>query len=240
MKLTNCRPDPFALFGGYHDAHCHLDFMSNGEDVARAADEAGMTIFANTVTPAGFAAARKRFASFENVRVGLGMHPWWADESFDSRAFERLASTTPFIGEVGLDFSAKHAENREAQLDAFTWIANICARQGSKLLSLHAVKSANTVLDILEGASTLATCTCIFHWFSDSSDALQRALKAGCYFSVNPMMLATRRGREYVRQLPVDRLLCETDAPPGEDVPYEFAQLAASIDDVRAALSAKP
>ncbi|MFR2031814.1 MAG: TatD family hydrolase, partial [Collinsella sp.] len=33
------------------------------------------------------------------------------------------------------------------------------------------------------------------------------------YFSVNERMLATKRGREYVRQIPLDRLLLETDAP---------------------------
>ena len=45
------------------------------------------------------------------------------------------------------------------------------------------------------------------------SDELVRARNAGCYFSVNERMLATKRGREYARQIPLDRQLLETDAP---------------------------
>jgi len=237
MKITDCRPDPHAVLGPLHDAHCHLDFMSNGEDVARAAAHDGVKVFANTVDLDGFEKARKRFGNHPNVLVGVGTHPWWVDDSFNPNRFERLARQTEFVGEVGLDFSSKHAANREAQINAFALIANICARQGRKLLSIHAVKSASTVLDILERADTLATCTCIFHWFSGSGDELVRAREAGCYFSVNPMMLATRRGREYVRQLPADRLLVETDAPPEQGEPYPYAELAASLELVRQALN---
>jgi len=236
MKITDCRPDPHAALGPLHDAHCHLDFMSNGEEVARAAAHDGVNIFANTVDLNGFEAARERFKDHPNVFVGMGTHPWWVDESWDLDRFERLAKHSKFIGEVGLDFSAKHEANRKEQIDAFTFIAHICARQGAKLLSIHAVKSASTVLDILERADTLATCTCIFHWFSGSGDELVRAREAGCYFSVNPMMLATRRGREYVRQLPADRLLVETDAPPEQGAPYPYTELAASLELVRQAL----
>ena len=233
------RPDPREVLGPLYDAHCHLDFMSNGEDVARHAQADGMCLFANTATPSGYIRAQARFAPFENVFVGLGMHPWWVDDAFDGDEFERLALETRYIGEVGLDFGKRGEANRDAQLAAFMQIAQICARQGSKLLSIHAVRSASTILDILEESDTLATCSCIFHWFSGSSDELNRALKVGCYFSVNPMMLATRKGREYVRQLPAERLLAETDAPPGEDVVYDYAELAKSLESVRSAINDK-
>ena len=45
---------------GLHDMHCHLDFMENGEEVAREAERAGSLLFATTVTPAGYEAARQR------------------------------------------------------------------------------------------------------------------------------------------------------------------------------------
>ena len=210
--------------------------MSNGEEVAREAHAAGFALFANTVTPSGYRTARARFADAPGICLGLGMHPWWVDGTvFDSEEFEALAHTTSFIGEVGLDFGKRGQSlgNQREQLDTFTAIANICARQGGKLLSIHSVKAANEVLDVLEHADVFATCTCIFHWFSDSSDALDRARKDGCYFSINPHMLETRRGREYIRQIPPNRLLLETDDPPGEGVPYDFATMAASLQRVR-------
>ena len=164
------------------------------------------------------------------------MHPWWVDDAaFDPEEFEVLARTTRYIGEVGLDFGKRgqNLGNQREQLCAFTAIANTCARQGGKLLSIHSVKAANEVLDVLERANAFATCTCIFHWFSDSGDALDRARKDGCFFSINPHMLETRRGREYIRQIPLDHLLVETDDPPGEGVPYEFGTMAASLQRVR-------
>ena len=53
----------------------------------------------------------------------------------------------------------------------------------------------------------------IFHWFSGSSAQLKRARDLGCFFSVNAFMLQTKRGREYAKAIPLDRLLIETDLP---------------------------
>ena len=85
------------------------------------------------------------------------------------------------------------------------------------MISIHAVRSAGAVLDVLESHGLLIpnpdSPVIIFHWFSGTSDELVRAREAGCYFSVNERMLATKRGREYARQIPLDRLLLETDSP---------------------------
>ena len=59
-----------------HDAHVHLDFMANDEQVASDANSANIALFANTVTPDGWATAQARFSGFGNVHVGWGMHPW--------------------------------------------------------------------------------------------------------------------------------------------------------------------
>ena len=85
------------------------------------------------------------------------------------------------------------------------------------MISIHAVRSAGAVLDVLESHGLLIpnsdSPAIIFHWFSGTSDELARARNAGCSFSVNERMLASKRGREYARQIPLDRLLLETDAP---------------------------
>ena len=44
-------------------------------------------------------------------------------------------------------------------------------------------------------------------------EAVQRAIDAGCLFSVNERMLKTKRGRAYARAIPEGRLLIETDFP---------------------------
>ena len=147
--------------------------------------------------------------------------------------FERLAKDERFIGEVGLDFGRDRAATRDAQVAAFERVARACAG-GGKVLSIHAVKAAGEALDVLERAGALVGNACIFHWFSGTSDELQRAVRAGCFFSINPRMLASKRGRAYAQAVPAERLLLETDAPsqPGEryDAPAEAARLAAMLE----------
>lgn len=86
-----------------------------------------------------------------------------------------------------------------------------------KLISIHAVNAAAAALDALEQAGAFALHHVIFHWFSGTSDDLHRAVELGCFFSVGPRMLASRRGREYARQIPLGQLLLETDMPARKD-----------------------
>ena len=97
------------------------------------------------------------------------------------------------------------------------------AETAQKLVSVHAVNAAVTALDLLERAGTFALHRVIFHWFSGTSDDLHRAVELGCFFSVGPRMLASRRGREYARQIPLGQLLLETDMPAraGDELPAE-------------------
>ena len=217
----------------FDDAHVHLDFMSNGEEVASAAAADGVRLFAVTVTPAGFLVARKRFAEFGNVAVGLGLHPWWVERPDDGEALVELLGETRFVGEVGLDFGKRHETTRETQLAVFSQIAQACGEAGGKVMSIHAVHAARESLDVLERAGTLETCTCIFHWFTGPSDQLKRAIDAGCWFSVGARMTATKKGREYVKAIPRDRLLLETDAPPERGQRFSYAELRAQLEQVR-------
>jgi len=214
-----------------HDAHVHLDFMANGKQVAADAAAVGTLLFANTVTPGGFVSARARFDTCENVSVGWGMHPWWVDAQAEL-SLPPIPAETRFVGEVGLDFGTRHAASRDIQIRVFERIARQCAEQGGKVLSIHSVRAAREVLDMLESCGTLETCTCVFHWYTGPSDQLKRAIDAGCLFSVGPRMLATSKGREYVKAIPPSRLLLETDAPPGEDVEYSYAELHADLERV--------
>ena len=199
------------------DMHCHLDFSSDMAALARLAQAHGVAAFSNTVTPEGYLAARDALAGFPNVRTGVGLHPWWvADGRCGAEQVElacRLIQETRFVGEVGLDFAPRREGTFETQLDAFERIVDACCAQGGKVISIHAVRSATAVLDVLEHHHATRSNACILHWFSGSSQELARARELGCHFSVNPNMLATKRGRAYVRQIPPNRLLLETDLP---------------------------
>ena len=199
------------------DMHCHLDFSSDMAALARLAQAHGVAAFSNTVTPEGYLAARDALTGFPNVRTGVGLHPWWvADGRCGAEQVElacRLIQETRFVGEVGLDFAPRREGTFETQLDAFERIVDACCAQNGKVISIHAVRSATAVLDVLERHHATRSNACILHWFSGSSQELARARELGCHFSVNPNMLATKRGRAYAQQIPPERLLLETDLP---------------------------
>ena len=293
-----------------HDMHCHLDFMANGDEVARQAAQDGCMLFANTVTPQGWVEAKRRFSSCGNVVIGFGMHPWWVEgelapqpESQDAltkngsatKASQKSASEqTPsfllkplysdknyeagqrskhnllaaqmernrtaadwktrkqradisdlleqsqprIIGEIGLDLGPRHKHTSDEQQRVFSLIAQWAARERDRLISVHAVKAARETLDVLQNTGATDTCTCILHWFTGPSDQLKRAVNLGCYFSCGPRMLATAKGREYVKAIPANRLLLETDAPPTQGEPFTYEELRAELQSVALSIAA--
>ena len=193
-------------------------------DAAISESEAlGLGLFDCGVDPRDFAAAKKRAGRYPNIIAGAGLHPWWLADGRCGPAEVNLlcevAAQERYIGEVGLDFSARYAGSEPLQIQAFDRLCDTLAQHPltGRVISIHAVRSAGTVLDVLESHGLLIpnpdSPAIIFHWFSGASDELARARNAGCYFSVNERMLASKRGREYARQIPLDRLLLETDAP---------------------------
>lgn len=208
-----------------YDMHCHLDFAADACSLALAAAHAGIGAFSTTVNPRDYERTRAALARWETIRVGLGLHPWWLADGRCGAAevalFIEKVRTAPYVGEVGLDFAPRREGTFDYQARVFTRLMEACA-PGSRLVSIHAVRSTTTVLDILESTGVLSNNKVILHWFSGTSEELHRAVRLGCSFSVGPRMLATRRGRAYARSLPADRLLLETDLPDEPDTKLTF------------------
>ncbi len=201
-----------------YDMHCHLDFYPQPAvlaDCLAALDIGGLSV---TVLPDDYVRAKAALKGARTFQVGAGLHPWWiaADEvAARTQAADllELLSDTRFVGEIGLDTSAHAAAPLEVQRAVFRQIVGACARLGGKVLSLHGVRAVPTLLDELEASGVTRTCTCIFHWFSGSSADLVRARDLGCMFSVGSRMLQSKKGRAYVKAIPTDALLLETDLP---------------------------
>lgn len=199
-----------------YDMHAHLGFY---EDVTHGARElAGLGVHAlcATVTPAEYERVTAELAGARNVRVGVGLHPWWLADGRcnekDARRAAELAATSRYVAEVGLDFSHGRLACADVQVAALDAILRSC-EGGGHVLSLHAVASAGAVLDLLGRHGTCGNNDVIIHWFSGSGDELTRARRMGCLFSVNAFGLETRRGRSYATQIPAEQLLLETDLP---------------------------
>ena len=205
------------------DAHCHVGWFANPAALAREAAGMGLGFLSVTVTPEEFRALDTVLAGEKNVALAAGLHPWWVRKAADADALCELLPDVRWVGEIGLDAAPRHVATWDAQLAAFSRVCATCAETSSaevpKVLSIHAVRCAGTVLDVLEQTGAAASCRCVLHWFSGSSEELWRAARLGCLFSLGERSLATRRGREYARILPAERLLIETDLPEGKNSP---------------------
>lgn len=165
----------------------------------------------------------------------------------DKALLPDLVANARYIGEVGLDFGknglaksvfATDDQTKQAQIEVLRTIFAAVKKssvpstvegtegaeeageaKGERAFSFHAVRGADVIMDMLEEYELLAGNTIIFHWFSGSSAQLKRARDLGCFFSVNAFMLSTKRGREYAKAIPLDRLLIETDLP--EEVSFD-------------------
>ena len=222
----------------YFDAHVHANLMDSPLNLVRGSYDAGLGLFTCGVIPQDYTELVPQLTQ-DNIRVGLGAHPWYIS---DGRVTEKdiellleLMEQAPYIGEIGLDFSSRYCidELQDLQIRTFT---QICARAAElsrnskpRVLSMHTVRSVNTVLDILEQTGAAHTCIPIIHWFSGSSEELQRAIKIGCWFSVGEMSLKTKRGREYAKVYPKDRLLTETDFPSSDQTNINAKDIVDSL-----------
>lgn len=219
------------------DTHFHYDFLPQASRERFKAEIAreGVEIIAQTVRPSGFIELER-----ENLPMAaVGYHPWYIDDNYE-RELEIFREALPrirFVGEIGLDFAPRRLDDvpTETQIHVLTSIFDaVRASNQSHILSIHTVRSAGVVLDLLEprmdsesGQASGENFVPIFHRFGGTSDELTRLIRAGGYISVNPLMLRTKRGRAYVAQVPVDRLLLETDLPR-EPVSGDAAEVVAA------------
>ena len=221
------------------DAHCHLDLMAHPDAVADEATALGLGLFDCGVDPRDFSTANERAHRQPGIIAGIGLHPWWLADGrcgpAEVNLLYEVAAQERYIGEVGLDFSTRFAGSEPLQIQALDRLCDVLVQHPltGRVISIHAVRSAGAVLDVLESHGLLTpnsdSPAIIFHWFSGTSDELARARNAGCYFSVNERMLTSKRGREYARQISLDRLLLETDAPAESNTETSAQSLIRSL-----------
>jgi TatD DNase family protein len=117
-------------------------------------------------------------------------------------------ANTEYVGEVGLDFSAHGKSTKTAQLRVFDrLLAQAILRY--KVVTVHSRGAEAVVIQRLRAASVLA----ILHWYTGPLGLIEEALSAGLYFSINPAMLRSEKGRKVIAAVPHDRALTESDGP---------------------------
>ena len=203
------------------DSHCHLDFPE------LTTDEVGVLARARNAGVAGMLTIGTRLDQFERVRAiaerhdnvwcSVGVHPHEAKEEGQS-APDRLIAAAEHpkvvgIGETGLDFYYEHSPRAEQEESFRTHIA--ASRQTGLPLIVHTRNADAETGDILEDECGKGAFPGVIHCFSSGPDVARRALTLGFYISISGIVTfkAAEELRTIVRDLPLDRLLVETDAP---------------------------
>ena len=156
--------------------------------------------------------------------AAIGFHPYDINKIKDVRdvwKFLRLFNNEKVVclGEIGLDYYwVKDEEEREKQKEFFIYQLELAADK--KLpTSIHIREATQDALDILKKH---AKTPFVLHCFNASEEILKEYLKLDCYFSIGGVVTfknATNL-QEVVKQIPLNRLLIETDAPYLSPVPY--------------------
>jgi len=192
------------------DTHCHIDLYKSPLEVAKACESHKLSTVAVTYLPSHYRMAEQHLKGFRYVRPALGMHPLAAKEHRrEMIAFKRLVDRTDLIGEIGLDFSPQGCSTKEVQLETFTSALEVI-RARKRFVSLHSRRAEDDVLQRLKAAGIERA---VFHWFSGSHAQLIRIIDGGHYLSINAEMIRGPKWSKYIRLVPKDRILTESDGP---------------------------
>jgi TatD DNase family protein len=196
------------------DFHCHLDLYPDHAQLITECNRERIATLAVTTTPKAWKRNREMATGADHVQVALGLHPQLvAEREAEIGLFESLLPEARYVGEVGLDASPRFYRSFDAQERVFERILRMCAEQGGKILTVHSVRAVSKVLQHLERGLPADRGHVVLHWFTGSAAEARRAVDRGCYFSINSEMLSSPKHRTLVEQLPVNRLLTETDGP---------------------------
>lgn len=194
------------------DFHCHLDLYPDPQGVAEGCREHGTYVLSVTTTPSAWHGTRSLAQDSDRIKTALGLHPQLAYERKSELAlFDELLPQVRYVGEIGLDGAPEFRCQWASQLAVFDHILGACAGAGGRILSIHSRRASQAVLDRLEAHREAGVP--VLHWFAGSIRDLNRAISLGCWFSVGPAMLLSKRGKALVGQMPPERVLTESDGP---------------------------
>jgi TatD DNase family protein len=193
------------------DTHCHVDLYPDAGPLLAEAEANRVLVVAVTNAPSVFFHTRKLAERCRYLLPAVGLHPELVGtHGHEISQIGPLLEHTRFVGEVGLDYTSPNKELRARQREVFTTILDRCAALGGRLLTVHSRRAA---ADVIAAVGSGFNGTVVLHWFTGSIREAERALEAGCYFSINTAMIAAKSSAPLLKLLPRDRVLTETDGP---------------------------
>lgn len=163
---------------------------------------------------------------YENIWAAVGLHPNDnLHEELDLEKYRVLLNEPKVvaIGEIGLDYYRTTGDEMIAkQKDRFIKFLEL-ARETDKSLIVHCRDAYTDMLEMLSSAETLfgaATLKGVVHSFTSTWKMAQKFIEQGFLIGLNGIVTFTDQHNELIKNIPLDKLLLETDAPYLAPVPH--------------------
>jgi TatD DNase family protein len=214
------------------DSHAHIDgpeFDADRNEIIERARAAGVTTILNVGTgdphSGVFERAIEVGRKHPSVYTAIGTHPHDArfyDDAAERKTKELLKTGERVVawGEIGLDF---HYDNspRDIQIDALKRQLR-AARECDVPVIIHTREAEPETIEILKSDYDGSSRKGVFHCFSGTRDLAMRALDLDFMISFSGIVTFRKAEelREVAKEVPLDRLLVETDCPFLAPVPH--------------------
>jgi TatD DNase family protein len=208
------------------DSHCHLDFPELAprldEVLALMRDNQVVRALCINVQLENFPKVRALAEKHAQLYASVGVHPDY--EGVEEPSVEQLVILASHrsilgIGETGLDYYRLKGD-LEWQRERFRCHIR-AAKESGKPLIVHTRSAAEDTLRIMqeEGAGEVGG---VMHCFTESGDVASAAMDMGFYISFSGIVTFKNAQalKQVAQQVPLDRMLVETDAPFLAPVPF--------------------
>ena len=213
------------------DSHAHIDgeeFDADRDEVVARAREAGVRAILNVGTGdphvGNFERAVAVAEKYEGVYAAVCVHPHDAklyDDVAEGLLLEFVRNgRVVAVGEIGLDYHYEHSP-REVQRDVFARQLGLARAEGLPVI-IHSREADEETLEILRAEYAGAVRGGVMHCFGGGPALAEGALELGFYisFAGNVTFKKADALREVALNVPLERLLVETDCPYLAPVPH--------------------
>jgi len=231
------------------DSHCHLDFPAFADDfpaMLERARAAGVQTLQTISTRLATVDTILDVASRDpDIWCSVGLHPHEAATEEDVSP-DRIVALSDHpdvigVGETGLDYYYEHSP-RERQQESFRNHIEASRRTGLPLI-VHARDADDDIVAVLREEYEAGPFPGLIHCFTAGPELARAALDIGFLISISGIVTFKKAENVHAaaREVPLDRLLVETDSPFLAPVPHRgkrcepafVARTAAAIAELR-------
>ncbi|GGO87052.1 hypothetical protein GCM10011348_39340 [Marinobacterium nitratireducens] len=211
------------------DSHCHLDkldltpYNNDFDAMLAAAREASVDkLLSVSVDMASFPALYQSVESRDGIYASVGVHPLHSDEGLVDVEWLVAEAARPkviAIGETGLDYYYD-ADSASLQQESFKRHLEAAA-QAQLPVIVHTRDAREDTLRLIDAHGDSRSAG-VLHCFTESLEMAMAAIEMNYFISFSGIVTFRNAEelREVARQVPLERMLIETDAPYLAPVPY--------------------